>query len=46
MEAIRLEVNRVGEIKKKNITDDEFMDIYKSVVSAELEAMSPIITRS
>ncbi len=46
MEAIRLEVNRVGEIKKKNITDDEFMAIYKSVVSVDVSATMPAITRS
>lgn len=31
MEAMRLEVNRVGESKKGNLTDDEFMAIYDSV---------------
>ena len=46
MEAIRLEVNRVGEIKKKNITDDEFMEIYESVISSEVVAMAPMTTRS
>jgi isopropylmalate/homocitrate/citramalate synthase len=46
METIRLEVNRVGEIKKKNITDDEFMDIYRSVISDYLVATAPMITRS
>ncbi len=31
-EMIRKEVSRVGEIKKRNLTDDEFLAIYKSVV--------------
>lgn len=33
MEQIRLEVGRVGEIKKKNISDEEFMSICKTVVA-------------
>ena len=33
MEQIRLEVSRVGEIKKKNISDEEFMSICKTVVA-------------
>ncbi len=31
VEAMRLEVNRIGEVKKGNLTDDEFMAIYKAV---------------
>ncbi len=34
METIRLEVNKVGEVKKKNLTDDEFLAIYTSVMAA------------
>ncbi|MCX6657324.1 MAG: homoaconitate hydratase, partial [Euryarchaeota archaeon] len=33
MEQIRLEVSRVGEIKKKNISDEEFISICKTVVA-------------
>lgn len=32
MEAIRAEVSRVGEEKKRNLTDDEFMAIFRKVV--------------
>jgi isopropylmalate/homocitrate/citramalate synthase len=31
MEQIRLEVSRVGEIKKKNISDEEFISICSTV---------------
>lgn len=34
MEAMRQEVNRVGEVKKKNLTDEEFMGIYRTVISS------------
>ena len=34
IEAMRLEVSRVGEATKRNITDDEFLSIYASVVSS------------
>ena len=30
IEVMRLEVSRVGEVKKRNLTDDEFIGIYKS----------------
>ena len=30
-EEIRKEVSRVGEMKKRNLTDDEFLEIYRSV---------------
>ncbi len=33
MESIRLEVNRIGEIKKKNLSDEEFLEIYRTVTS-------------
>ena len=33
-EFIRLEVSRIGETKKRNLTDDEFMSIYRSVLNA------------
>lgn len=47
MEALRLEVNRVGEIKKKNITDEEFMVIYRSVVPcAGTEKANPVTSIS
>jgi len=32
IEAMRLEVSRVGEVKKRNLTDDEFVGIYKSTI--------------
>jgi homocitrate synthase NifV len=35
-ETIRKEVSRVGEMKKRNLTDDEFLAIYHSVVGASL----------
>jgi hypothetical protein len=28
---MRVEVSRVGEVKKRNLTDDEFMNIYDAV---------------
>lgn len=34
LELLRHEVSRVGEIKKRNITDEEFMAIYKAIVSS------------
>lgn len=34
MEAIRQEVNRVGEVKKKNLTDEEFMEIFRTVIAS------------
>ena len=46
LEAIRLEVNRVGEIRKKNITDDEFMAIYRSVVSVGTPTSMQAVMRS
>jgi len=42
MESIRLEVNRVGEIKKKNLTDEEFMGIYSTVISSTSSGMPPV----
>jgi isopropylmalate/homocitrate/citramalate synthase len=33
IERIRLEVSRVGEIKKKNISDEEFISICKTIVA-------------
>ena len=32
IETMRLEVGRIGETKKRNLTDDEFVSIYDSVV--------------
>lgn len=47
MESIRLEVNRVGEMKKKNLTDEEFLMIYNSVVSgAATDKAKPVATIS
>ena len=34
IEAMRLEVSRMGEATKRNITDDEFLSIYTSVVGS------------
>jgi len=31
IEVMRIEVSRVGEVKKRNLTDDEFMSIYETV---------------
>jgi homocitrate synthase NifV len=31
IEVMRVEVSRVGEVKKRNLTDDEFMSIYETV---------------
>ena len=36
METIRLEVSRIGETKKRNLTDDEFIAIFKAVASGSL----------
>ena len=33
LETIRQEVNIIGEVKKKNLTDEEFMEIYRSVIA-------------
>ncbi len=33
IETMRLEVSRIGEIKKRNITDDEFLMIFQDVTS-------------
>ena len=40
MEAMRLEVNRVGEAKKGNLTDDEFTAIYKAVSSSNRRSVA------
>ncbi len=45
IERLRFEVNRIGEMKKKDITDDEFMEIYRSVVATGPPA-GPMATRS
>jgi len=31
IEVMRVEVSRIGEVKKRNLTDDEFMNIYDAV---------------
>ena len=37
-EMIRKEVSRAGEVQKRNLTDEEFLAIYKSVVGSGSEA--------
>ena len=49
VEAIRHEVGRAGESKKRNITDDEFVAIYNAVMSARTpsgKGLSHNLTRS
>jgi isopropylmalate/homocitrate/citramalate synthase len=42
VETMRQEVNRVGEAKKGNITDDEFMIIYKVVSSSSRKSPAAV----
>ena len=36
VEQLRLEVSRVGELTKRNITDEEFVAIYRNVVTGPI----------
>ncbi len=45
MEAMRLEVSRIGEISKKNLTDDEFMAIFHAVSGSLVATTDSTIAR-
>jgi isopropylmalate/homocitrate/citramalate synthase len=42
VEAMRVEVNRVGEAKKGNLTDDDFMAIYKAVSGSSRKSVAAV----
>jgi homocitrate synthase NifV len=44
MEKMRIEVGRVGETTKRNLTDEEFMSIYSSVVHAKSASNNKCLT--
>jgi len=45
METMRLEVSRIGEISKKNLTDDEFMAIFQAVSGSLVATTDSTIAR-
>jgi homocitrate synthase NifV len=45
METMRMEVSRIGEISKKNLTDDEFMAIFQAVSGSHVATTDSTIAR-
>ncbi len=45
METMRMEVSRIGEISKKNLTDDEFMAIFHAVSGSHVATTDSTIAR-
>ena len=44
MEEMRVEVSRIGETTKRNLTDEEFMTIYSSVIHAAANSTNKCLT--